>query len=227
MSLDAVKRALDASENDFVKTDTVFEKWQDFPISQISHHGGICCETAREWLSAMDFSNLNGGSVLTGPRWIRQRYNWGPTRWQIHWCEAIRQKALDCGALAALAHEVFTMRGVESYRVQFVQQFNEDATKQWSQRWDGEEVSVYWIDQDLIYHEGCAVLTGEKEIKIWDASAAWWINPKQFGGYAGLLALRLSDTSHDSSVFNWGENRIIANQWQKIEKTQKFFLQNG
>lgn len=70
MSLDAVKTAFDTNEiNEINSTETnaPFEKWQDFPVSQISHHGGICCETAREWLSAMDFSNLNGGSVLTGP----------------------------------------------------------------------------------------------------------------------------------------------------------------
>ena len=216
MSLDAVKRALDSSENNFVKTDPVFEKWQDFPVSRISHHGGFCCEIAREWLGAMDFSNLNGGSLLTGPRWIRQKYNWGPTRWQIHWCEAIRQNALDCGAQASLANEVFTVRGVESYPVQLVQQYSKEATQHWSQKWDGQETSTHWINEDLIYHEGCAVIVRGNEIKIWDASAAWWINPKQAGGYGALRALRLFSAQDNSSEFVWGDRRIVANQWQKL-----------
>lgn len=224
MSLDAVKNTI----NNFdinngtaaaatVSAAQVFDKWQDFPISKISHHGQMCCETAREWLSAMDFSQLNAGSSLTGPRWIRQKYNWGPTRWQIHWCEVVRQKALDCGAQAALAQEVFAARGVESYQCQLVQQYSKEATKQWSERWNDEETSVFWIDDDLIYHEGCAVAVGENnEIKLWDASAAWWINPRQFGGYGGIRAVRIFTTPNDATDFKWGEHSIKANEWRKI-----------
>jgi hypothetical protein len=195
----------------------VFDKWRDFPVSRFSHHGEMCCEIAREWLFAMDFSQLGGGSRLTGPRWIRQRYNWGPTRWQIHWCEAIDRKTLDCGAQAALAHEVFTMRGVRSYPVQLVQQYSKEATAQWTKRWDGEETSLYWINEDLIYHEGCAVVIGsDTEIKIWDASAAWWINPRHYSGYGALRALCLHAHGRDTPLsFNWGARRITPNQWQK------------
>lgn len=222
MYLDAVKKAVDFNVADSsveaIEVDCVFEKWQHFPISKFSHHGGACCETAREWLFAMDFSQLNGGSIFTGPRWIRQRFNWGPTRWQIHWCEAIDKKSLDCGAQAALANEVFSMRGVRSYPVQLVQQYSKDATSQWSKRWDGEDTSVYWINEDLIYHEGCAVAVGENEIKIWDASGAWWINPQHFTGYGSLRAVRLF-TGHNPppASFNWGSRRIVPNQWQRIK----------
>lgn len=196
---------------------SVFGKWQDFPVSRISHHGTTCCEIAREWLNAMDYSQLNAGSIYAGPRWIRQRYDWGPTKWQIHWCEAVRQTALDCGAQSALADEVFTARGVKSYPVQLVQEFSKDATRQWSTRWNGAATSDFWINEHLIYHEGCAVETGDgNEIKIWDASAAWWINPKQFGGYGGLRAVRLFASSDDFSEFKWSEHRISANVWQDI-----------
>jgi hypothetical protein len=219
MSLDAVKRAVDSSEHNetyLAEIAAPFEKWQNFPVSQISHHGGVCCETAREWLSAMDFSNLNGGSVMTGPRWIRQRYNWGPTRWQIHWCEAVRQNALDCGAQASLAKEVFSVRGVTSYPAQLVQQYSNEATRHWSQKWDGQESSTHWINEDLIYHEGVAVVVRDNEIKIWDASAGWWINPKQASGYGGLRALRLFNPGDEPYEFFWGEHKIVPNQWQKI-----------
>lgn len=216
MSLDAV-RALDTN-NLAIQTLPIFEKWQDCPASRISHHGQICCEIAREWLFSMDFSQLNGSSILTGPRWLRQRYNWGPSRWAIYWCEAVRQKTLDCGALAHLAQEVFAWRGVKSFPVQLVQQFSKEATIQWAKKWDGEEISAYWIKEDLIYHEGCAVLVGENNIRIWDASAAWWINPKQNSGYGSLRALRLfAAESQLPAVFNWGKHQIFANKWQEIK----------
>jgi hypothetical protein len=219
MPLDAVKNI--KFDNNFgAVVNAVFEKWQDFPISRVSHHGKMCCEIAREWLYAMDFSELNTSSVLTGPRWIRQRYNWGPTKWQIHWCEVVRAKSLDCGAQAALAHEVFSIRGVKSYQVQLVQQFTNEDTNQWSKRWDGEQTSIFWINGNMIYHEGCAVVMGNHEIKIWDASAGWWINPKQFGGYGGLRALRVFTTPDDSTIFHWGDHRIIANKWQEIKRAQ-------
>ena len=153
---------------------------------------------------------------MTGPRWIRQKYNWGPTRWQIHWCEAIQQNALDCGAQASLANEVFNTRGVESYPVQLVQQYSKEATQHWSQKWDGQETSTHWINEDLIYHEGAAVVVRDNEIKIWDASAGWWINPRQFGGYGGLRALRLIATQDEPSEFIWGDHKIVPNQWQKV-----------
>ncbi len=229
MALDAVKTTNNFDNNMFgavtasvatapTKTNVVFEKWRDFPVSRISHHGQMCCEIAREWLAAMDYSMLNTSSVLMGPRWIRQRYNWGPTTWQIHWCEVVRKSSLDCGAQAALADEVFKARGVKSYPVQLVQEFSKEATRQWADKWNGAETSVFWINENLIYHEGCAVAVGkDNEIKLWDASAAWWINPRQFGGYGGLRAVRLFASPNDSTTYNWGRHRITANQWQEIE----------
>ena len=225
MSLDAVRTIFNddsVSTEATKKTDAVFEKWEHFPLSKFSHHGAVCCETAREWLFAMDFSQLSGASVLTGPRWIRQKYNWGPTKWQIYWCEAIEQKSLDCGAQAALAHKVFSARGVRSYQVQLVQQYSRQTTDQWAKTWEGEYTSLYWIKDDLIYHEGCAVLVSEDEIKLWDASSGWWINPAQCDGYGGLRAVRLCVVPDDVSVFKWGKHRITANRWQKIENKREF-----
>ncbi len=221
MSLDVVNKN-DLNVCGVVDAGQVFGRWQDFPVSQISHHGQSCCEVAREWLFAMDFAQLNAGNVLTGPRWIRQRYNWGPTRWEINWCKAVRQKMLDCGALAALAHEVFTVRGVQSFRVQLVQQFNTDATAQWTHKWNGEEASLHWINEDVIYHEGCAVITRDNEIKVWDASAGWWINPNQAGGYGSLIAIRIfADGMELRNGFKWGNHQIQPDQWQMIEKNRE------
>ena len=200
------------------------EKWREFPYSTISHHGERCCRIAREWVMSIDFSQLNGGSPLTGPRWLRQKYTWGPSPWPMHWCEAVERKTLDCGALASLAHEVFTSRGVRSYPAQFIQQYTDEAACHWRQKWADDECSPHWIESDLIYHEGNAVLTAGNEIKLWDASAGWWVNPRQFGGYGGLLALRVfapESEAGSSGSFVWGAHRITPNRWQKIEREQR------
>ena len=190
-------------------------RWQDFPHSTLSHHGADCCEIAREWVLAMDFAQLNGGDRLSGPRWLRQRYDWGPAGWPLFWCDAVERKVLDCGALAALAHEAFAARGVTSYPAQFVQQYSAEATGQWRDKWGTESVSDHWIDDDVIYHEGNALLVGGDEIKLWDASAGWWINPRQAGGYGALLSVRVW-TPDAGPAFRWGEQRIERNQWQQV-----------
>src|SRR4028118_684722 len=60
-------------------------KWETFPYSQLLHHGEACCNIAREWLVAMDFAQLNGGDLMSGPRWMRKNYEWGPSIWPLHW----------------------------------------------------------------------------------------------------------------------------------------------
>jgi hypothetical protein len=211
-------------ETDFADTQAAMQKWQHFPASMISHHGEQCCRIAREWVLSTDYSQLNAGNPLTGPRWLRLKHTWGPSTWPIYWCEAVEQKTLDCGALAALAQEVFAARGVRSYPAQFIQQYTEDATRQWTKRWNGADASVHWIKEDLIYHEGCAVVVRDNEIRLWDPSAGWWVNPKQSGGYGGLLALRVFATQVNSPTeFIWGRQRISPNQWQKIERARGDF----
>jgi hypothetical protein len=185
-------------------------RWKDFPYSRISHHGEACCEVSREWVIAMDFAQLNGGRLESGPRWLRQKYAWGPTQWPAFWCELVKRKEIDCGAHAALAHEVFTARGLTSFPAQLIQQYSEDATGQWRGKWSKEDVSCHWIDDTTIYHEGAALLLGG-EIKLWDASAGAWINPRQSGGYGSLTAVRVFADGETS--FRWGERQIAANEW--------------
>ncbi|HEX9930658.1 MAG TPA: hypothetical protein VGB02_19135 [Pyrinomonadaceae bacterium] len=170
MSLDVVNNTSHEETNGLhpcgvIKGGAVFENWREFPYTNVSHHGSTCCEMAREWLYAMDYTQLNGGSPFTGPRWLRQRYNWGPTVYPIHWCEAVEEKTLDCGALASLSREVFKSRNVRAYPAQLVQQFTTHATAQWQKKWSEKEASTHWINDDVIYHEGCAILTKETKSK--------------------------------------------------------------
>ena len=195
------------------------ERWQHFPYSCFSHHGAACCEVAREWIIANDFSQLNGGDLKTGPRWLRQKYEWGPSPWPMHWCEVVERDVIDCGAHAALAHEAFTARGVTAFRAQFVQRYSADATAQWRKKWGDEKVSDHWLTDDAIYHEGNALLVGEDEVKLWDASAGWWINARQAGGgYGSLAAVRIFADGQwgGGDGFRWGDHRIKPNMWHQL-----------
>jgi hypothetical protein len=219
MSLVEGNELIEFSEIEFADAGAVMQGWQHLPASVISHHGGQCCRVAREWVLSMDYSQLNAGDSLMGPRWLRQKYNWGPSSWPIHWCEAVEQKALDCGALAAMSQEVFVSRGIRSYPAQLIQQYTEVATRQWCKRWVDGESSTHWIKQDLIYHEACAVVVRDNEIKIWDPSAGWWTKPEESRGYGGLLAVRVFAAQAQPLInFRLGKHDIAPNVWQKIER---------
>jgi hypothetical protein len=189
-------------------------KWEHFPNSHISHHNAACCDIAHEWLIAFDFAQLNGGDVLSGPRWMREHSAWGPSAWPIHWCEAVDAEVVDCGVHAAIAHEAFLARGVRAFRAQFVQRYNADAAGSWRENWGSKGASDHWIDGDSIYHEGNAVLVGDDSVKLWDGSAGWWINPRGEGGYGSLKAVRIeADFDGPADGLRWGDRRIKPNQW--------------
>jgi hypothetical protein len=195
------------------------DRWQDFPHSRLSHHGAACCDVAREWVLAMDFAQLNGGPLESGPRWLRQKYKWGPSPWPMHWCEAVKRNTIDCGAHAALAHEAFLARGLTSFPAQLVQKYSHGATDQWRGKWAQEDVSCHWLDGEHIYHEATALLLGDDEVKIWDASAGSWLNPRQAaGGYGSLAAVRIfaEGQAGGGDGYRWGERRLKPNVWNQI-----------
>jgi hypothetical protein len=195
------------------------ERWEDFPYSTLSHHGGACCEIAREWVLAMDFAQLNGADLSSGPRWLRARYTWGPSPWPMHWCEVVRLKTIDCGAHAALSREMFNARGRTAYPAQLVQRYSEDATDQWREKWGQEQVSCHWLDRVHIYHEATALLVDDGEVKIWDGSAGSWIDPRRSsGGYGNVVALRVfaDPPARRREGFAWGDRRIQPNLWNQF-----------
>ena len=193
----------------------VHARWERFPVSYFSHHGGECCEGARLWLRNMDFAQLNGSDLASGPRWIRKQYEWGPSAWPLHWCEALNSDVIDCGAHAALAHEAFEARGLTAFRAQFVQSYGKRAVDQWRTRWQAEDVSDHWLGDGYIYHEGNAVMVGD-EVKLWDGSAGCWLNPAQTSGYGSLLAVRIVTDGAIAGSLRWGKHEILPDQWQSL-----------
>ena len=196
------------------------DRWQDFPPSRLSHHGAACCEIAREWVLAMDFAQLNGADTSSGPRWLRARYKWGPSPWPMHWCDVVRLKSIDCGGHACLSREMFTGRGRTAYPVQLVQRYSDDATDQWREKWGREQVSCHWLDGEHIYHEATALLVGDGEIKIWDASSGSWIDSAQSGaGYGSVVAVRIVVEADLAGSLAWASHELSPNVWNQLAKT--------
>ena len=209
-----------AAISPFEPEPTSGDAWEHFPFSCLSHHKGHCCDVAREWLLAMDFAQLNGADLSSGPRWLRANYKWGPSSWPMHWCEVVKLKAIDCGAHAALSREAFAARGLTAFPTQLVQRYSEDATEQWRCNWVEEEVSCHWLDGERIYHEATALLIADNEVKIWDGSSGSWVDARQpSGGYGSLVAVKVHAdpqfVRHEG--FKWGDRRLLANVWNQIE----------
>ena len=198
--------------------------WKKLPPSQLLHHGGRCCQVAREWLGAMDYSLLADTNPLSGPRWLRERYQWGPSRWPIYWCEAVGEKSLDCGALAALARELFGARGLVSLPVQLIMQFSEQAASQWQKRWSGATGALQWTCGHLAYHEACAIVVDD-QLRIWDAANGCWLLPEQNAGYGATLALRVCrGNSHSFEKILWGSYYIFMDLWKDTGRLNKGLL---
>jgi hypothetical protein len=202
-----------------VELSAAIRRWRYSAPSVILHHGKRCCSVAREWLFSMDHSQLNGHHRLMGPRWLRKKYEWGPSQWPMAWCQAVEQDALDCGALAALSREIYTSRGVGCHAVELIQQYTAETTDHWSIKWNDHPASTHWIQGALIYHEACAVQGATQEIKVWDPSAGWWANPKQFRGYGSIAALRVTADHDLLQPLVWGEHAIQCGKWQIIENS--------
>jgi hypothetical protein len=219
MFLDAVNvRADSAVDASIGHHEEIFHTWDQWRPSSISHHGRTCCEIAREWIAATDFALLNGGNVFTGPRWLRQRFDWGPGTYPIFWCDLSKKKKLDCGVHAALAYEVFTRRGVNTFRAQLVQEFSADAATQWRTAWRNDSAVTDWIRDEYIYHEGCAVEVGNSCMKLWDSSAGSWMDPKTTRGYGSVRAVRIASIV-TSNGLKWGAHSLTTNTWTELRRS--------
>jgi len=198
--------------------DIAIERFSHKKPSIILDHGNKCCTLAREWFVSMDRSFLVHGSVFSGPRWIRIRWNWGPVMWPLYWCQIPELETLDCGALAALARIAFECRGLVVFPVQLIQCFSVQDVHQWRIKWERDLYPVDWISGNMVYHEACAVIIQENQLKVWDPTDAYWISPSQIIGYAATVAARFDLKNNHFGILKWDNVTIHPNIWIKLSK---------
>ena len=99
--------------------------------------------------------------------------------------------------------------------MQLVQEFSSDAATQWHSAWNSDAAVTDWIRGEFIYHEGCAVVVGDKSLKLWDSSAGCWIDPKNTSGYGSVRAVRIA-SKVTSNGLAWGAHSITTNTWIEL-----------
>jgi hypothetical protein len=205
------------AKGDRSKITIAIERWRHWQPSRILFHHEDCCLIAHEWFIAMARSHLTDGIVLKGPHWIRQRWNWGPSKWPLYWCQVEKLDTLDCGALGVLAQEAFKVQGATTFPVQLIRQFHLQDTQQWRQKWESGTCLSNWILDDLAYHEACAVIRQDSNIEIWDPTDSCWISPEA-RGYGAIVALCVDMESFEPrETLVWGSLNIQPNTWVVVE----------
>jgi hypothetical protein len=189
--------------------------WAARRPSALADHGAECCATARAWFHAMNRSLWRGHG---GPAWIRRRWEWGPTRWPLHWCEAVAATELCCGAQAALSIEAFRGRGVDAVPVQLVQRYEAHNVPHWHSRWERGGANPAWAADAAaveahVYHEACA-LVEDGAVRVWNPTACAWLPPEQVQGYAGVVAIRVGGAEPDGRTASWGPLRLALGEWR-------------
>src|SRR5262249_45264690 len=172
--------------------DTVERKWTQASVSTLVHHG-TCCDRARAWLLGMGRSYDYAASdrlAYAGPTWLINQWAWGPTRWPIAWCEAVRAKAIDCGVFTVFALEIFRAKGVEAYPGQVLRSETRESTAHWRRKWDSLPGAFNWIGEAAVYHEICVVRSGPGEARIYDPMKGIWLEPAIRRGYGAHIAVR-------------------------------------
>jgi hypothetical protein len=204
------------------KVDDPILQWQNSLPSALSHHGDTCCQLAKQWILSLDRSFLVDKNAKRAPYWIRMQYEWGPNSWPLYWCEMVKKKAIDCGALAAVSREIFQSRGLNALPVQLIEEFASQDALQWQKKWTNEGYLANWILEPYVYHEACALVDADRRIMVWDPTDNAWNDPHQTQGYGSTQAIRVS--AYGSAVvepFIWGEYKIPPNMWFKLQEPLK------
>jgi hypothetical protein len=60
-------------------------------------------------------------------------------------------------------------------------------------------------------------MIGPDELKLWDGSAGWWINPRADKGYGTVVAVRIeTGSSGFADGLRWGKHVIKPDQWVQV-----------
>jgi hypothetical protein len=187
------------------------EEWRQVSGSTLVHHGP-CCDRARAWLIAMgrsyDFSSTDG-LAMAAPRWITQRWAWGPTRWPIAWCEAVRAEVIDCGVFGAFALELFRAKGIDAYAGQLLRTCAEERISHWRRKWETMPTAFNWIGSHVVYHEVNVVRRAPGEAHVYDPTEGFWLEPSAQSGHHAHLAIR----AEIPEVLRWGAHVLVNGEW--------------
>ncbi len=186
--------------------------------STISDHGRPCCRAARAWLRGADASRSYRAGHWHAPSWLRSDYEWGPVSWPIYWCSIPHLEKLDCGALAAVAAELYRLRGVPVIPIQLALRYPIHAAEQWVRMWEREGMSAAWIMGEFCYHEACGVIKGQA-IHVWDPTENRWLTPPTSpnNAFASVVAIKIADPDSGEQVtLAWGSLRLRSGGWRSL-----------
>ncbi len=195
--------------------------WKRQPPSELAHHGSKCCEAAKSWFLAqdllMDVVQPEQGK-WAGPTWIKDQFEWGPNLWPLHWCEAVRSKTLDCGALSCLSRAIYSERGLQTASVQLIQLFCQNYTEHWRIGWKSGAGFFDWLDRERVYHEVVGLITDDHQLKLWDPSYGFWLSDKQAQGQGSITHIRVSKIKADlgKAPLLWGARELYPEVWNEL-----------
>jgi hypothetical protein len=153
------------------------------------------------------------------PRWITERWAWGPTRWPLTWCEAVRGHELDCGALAHLAAVAFCETDRTTVRVQLVQSVDAELAEQWAARWAVVPEAPRWIWGSLAYHEEVGVVV-DSSLRLWNPTDGRWREAALAAG-GHVVALRVLPDPHAPGSYpqelHWDAHSLTVGGWHRLE----------
>lgn len=182
------------------------------PYSTLVHHGE-CCQLAKTWLLSMHRSMSfmqSERQTLHAPLWLRHKFKWGPVQWPISWCEAVRQKHIDCGVFAAFAREIMEHQDLEVYPAQIMLSQPSSYIKQWSFKWASVFQRIQWIGDEHVYHEVCAVaVPGTSRIRIYDPTEGIWLEPTLTKGVNGVVGVNVISPT----ILDWGQMKVGQGRW--------------
>ena len=186
--------------------------------SQITDHEALCCSSARAWFRAVDRSCSFSGGAWHPPTWLRERYSWGPICWPLAWCEIVEMKALDCGALAALATHVWGERGRAVIPMQLALRYPRKVAAGWRAMWVRQGQSGAWVDGGLCYHEACGVVQDGK-VEVWDPTESRWLEPSfaANAGFGAVIALKAcAEEKIVGPTLRWHSVEVRCGRWTRV-----------
>lgn len=186
--------------------------------SRLAMHPSSCCSRARSWFAAMAHSHalLNPGSP---PVWLHDQWEWGPSKWPIHWCEILGNEKLDCGVLAELAEVALRKAGRKTLRMQLIEEHDRDASRNWQQIWYDAGCYGDWIVGRFVYHEVVGILSNGG-LEAWDPTDNCFTEPSEDRRPGRVAAVRLlpSGMAVSAEGVIWHGLRLEPNGWQIIEQ---------